>query len=175
MFEPSRTNIEHLNRRFGENHKITVNGFGLGSHDQDCTLYADTAGSGMASLTKRNLDHFGIDFDHAESVRIRRFDEYWEAVLDKRMIDLVKIDVEGHELEVLNGIGNAISFINIIQFEFGGCNIDTRSYFRDFWHFFQQNKFDIFRITPFGISAVKKYSEMDECFVTTNFLARKRS
>jgi len=173
VFEPSRTNIEHLNRRFGNHHNISIHGFGLGSQDQGGTLYADADGSGMASLTKRNLDHFGIDFDHSESVQIRRFDEYWESVLDKRIIDLVKIDVEGHELEVLNGFGNAISSVNILQFEFGGCNIDTRSYFRDFWYFFKERKFEIFRITPFGISAVKKYNEMDECFVTTNFLARK--
>ena len=51
------------------------------------------------------------------------------------MIDFFKIDVEGHEMDVLKGIGDKISNIKLIQFEFGGCNIDTRCFFQDFWYF----------------------------------------
>ena len=46
-------------------------------------------------------------------------------------IDLLKLDVEGHELYLLSA-KKFISKISVIQFEFGGCNIDTRTYFRDF-------------------------------------------
>jgi FkbM family methyltransferase len=175
IFEPSSTNIDHLRNRFSGNTKIAINGFGLGSANDTGVLYADAAGSGLASLTKRKLDHFGIDFEHTENVEVRRFDEYWETTLERRSVDLVKIDVEGHELDVLSGFGDVINHIDIIQFEFGGCNVDTRSYFRDFWYFFSGNGFKIFRITPIGISLVNKYRELDECFVTTNYLARRRS
>lgn len=174
VFEPSATNVKHLKERFSENEKVVINDYGLGSIDRSGVLYSDTAGSGLASLTKRNLEHLGVEFEYSEPIQVRRFDSYWQETLNCRHIDIVKIDVEGHELEVLSGFGNAINHIDILQFEFGGCNIDTRSFFRDFWHFFSTHHFDLFRITPFGVNAVKHYSEKDECFVTTNYLARRR-
>ena len=91
-------------------------------------------------------------------------------------IDLLKIDVEGHELDVLKGakINPQGGRIKCIQFEFGRCNIDTRVFFQDFWYLLNgkygcQN----YRITPLGIKNIKKYTELDEIFLTTNFLAVK--
>ena len=48
----------------------------------------------------------------------------------------MKIDVEGHELDVLKGFGELIKKVRLIQFEFGGTNIDSKTYLRDFWEFF---------------------------------------
>ncbi|WP_445778772.1 hypothetical protein [Shewanella sp.] len=45
---------------------------------------------------------------------------------------MIKIDIEGHELSVLKVFGAAIEATKVIQFEFGDCNIDTRTYFQDF-------------------------------------------
>ncbi len=45
---------------------------------------------------------------------------------------LVKMDVEGHELNVLNGRINTLALAQIFQFEFGGCNIDTKVFFKIF-------------------------------------------
>jgi hypothetical protein len=56
---------------------------------------------------------------------------------------------------------------------FGGCNIDTRTFFQDFWYFFMEQNFRIWRITPSGIFQVKSYSEYDESFVTTNYIAAR--
>ena len=47
---------------------------------------------------------------------LMRFDNYWD---ENKYIDFVKIDVEGHELEVLEGFGNLIKITKLIQFEFG--------------------------------------------------------
>lgn len=38
--------------------------------------------------------------------------------------------------------------IDRVTFEFGGCNIDTRTYFQDYWYFFKTFGFRVFRITP---------------------------
>ena len=89
-------------------------------------------------------------------------------------MDIVKIDIEGHELSALNGFGKAIFSTSVIQFEFGGCNIDTKTYFQNFWYFFKEHNFDLFRITPLGIEGIKSYKESDEYFSTTNYIAVNR-
>jgi hypothetical protein len=125
----------------------------------------------LGSLTQRKLDHFGISFEVKEEVKLINFEDYWNGALNRRPIDLVKIDIEGHELNGLNGFGEALFATKLIQFEFGGCNIDTKSYFQDFYYFFIKNDFNLLRITPLGSQAISQYSERDECFVTTNYIA----
>jgi hypothetical protein len=62
--------------------------------------------------------------------------------------------------------------IDIVTFEFGGCNIDTRTFFRDFWVFFQRQNMKLYRITLSGyLSQINSYKEIDEQFRTTNFIA----
>lgn len=62
--------------------------------------------------------------------------------------------------------------IKSVQFEFGGCNIDTRTFLQDFFYFFKQHRMRIHRITPFGyLQPLTAYREIDEQFRTTNFLA----
>jgi len=170
-FEPSAANIEKLNQRFGNDKNIKILPFAVSDHSGVATLFADEAGSGLGSLTQRRLKHFDIDFNAKESVGVIRFEDYWASNLNNRKLDIVKIDIEGHELLALNGFGRAIFSTNVFQFEFGGCNIDTKTYFQDFWYFFKEHNFNLFRITPFGAQFIGSYKESDENFSTTNYIA----
>ena len=138
-------------------------------------LYFDKSGSVLASLTNRRLDHFDSmdNMNSSEEIDVKRFDDFWKTTKYKNdtIIDYVKIDVEGHELDVLSGFGDLIYNIRIIQFEFGGANIDTRTFFQDFWYFFKDKNFIIYRISPIGVIPVKNYAESDEFFSTTNYIA----
>lgn len=173
-FEPSTTNIQKLNQRFGNDEKIFILPFAVSNNSGSAMLFANEAGSGLGSLTQRKLEHFNIDFNVRESVNIIRFEEYWHSNLNNRILDIVKIDIEGHELSALNGFGKAIFSTSVIQFEFGGCNIDTKTHFQNFWYFFKDHNFDLFRITPLGIENIKTYRESDEYFSTTNYVAVNR-
>jgi len=180
-FEPCQTNVAKLHSRFDDDARIAIVPYGLSDRKGSAKLFSDHAGSGLASLTRRNLEHFNISFSNEEMVCTIRFADYWREVLHERQIDLLKLDIEGHELAALHGCGNAIANIAIVQFEFGGCNIDTRTFFRDFWSFFSDLKWSLYRITPSGAMTIARYTEMDEFFSTTNFVAtnpiflRKRS
>jgi FkbM family methyltransferase len=175
VFEPAATNIKVLKASFENNKKVFINDCGLSNVNSVSTLYSDESGSGLGSLAKRKLDHFGIDFSVEEKVKLIRFDEYWEKNIKSDVIDLFKMDVEGHELKVLEGLSDRIKDIKVIQFEFGGCNIDTRSYFQDFWYLFAKHNFEIYRITPIGNYQIKKYKESDERFIATNYFAVNRN
>lgn len=171
VFEPSSVNVDKLMRRFSGDQRLHVLPYALSDRTDSAVLYSNVAGSGLGSLTQRRLDHFGIDFDVKETVRTIRFEDYWRNSLGCRILDVVKIDIEGHELAALKGFGDAIGSSRIVQFEFGGCNIDTRTYFQDFWYYFKDRKFVLYRITPNGLQKVERYTEADEFFSTTNYLA----
>ena len=173
--EPAASNVAALREKFAGDSNVHVAPFALGEATASATLFANSAGSRLASLTKRQLDHFGIDFDYQEAVEVVRFEDYWIERLGSRPIDFVKIDVEGHELNALRGFGRAIEQTQTIQFEFGGCNIDTRTYFRDFWYFFSERGFSIHRIAPYSLQRIKAYRECEEFFSTTNFLATRNN
>ena len=174
IFEPSATNIQKLTKRFSSDRKIMILPFAVSDNSGSATLFADEAGSGLGSLTQRKLDHFNINFNLTESVKTIRFEDYWHNNLNSRKLDIVKIDIEGHEISALHGFGKAIFSTSVIQFEFGGCNIDTKTYFQNFWYFFKEHNFDLYRITPFGVNRIKKYKESDEYFSTTNYIAVNR-
>jgi len=171
IFEPAEVNQNKLRARFADDANVNLVSAAVNEASGTSTLYADVGGSGLASLSKRRLDHFGITFEVSSEVRTVRFEDYWKLELKKRPIDLVKLDIEGHEMAALRGFGDALSQIRVVQFEFGGCNIDTRTYFQDFWYFFMERGFKVFRITPFGPIQLERYLESDERFQTTNYLA----
>ncbi len=149
-FEPSKATFELLSNNI-KSDKVILNNKGLGKEAGTFPFYTDRPGSGAASLTKRNLDHLGVDFNYSEDVSIDTLDEYCLANNVKE-IDLLKLDVEGHEFDVLEGSKDMLKrkMIKMISFEFGGCNIDTRTFLKDFYYLFNKHGFLLHRITPSG-------------------------
>lgn len=173
-FEPSRSAFLSIQSRFAENASIQCVNIALGKENSTATLFADESGSGLGSLTKRRVKHFGIDFDHEEIIELHTLDTWLETNGKGLKPNVLKMDVEGHELDVLKGATNALQNIKIIQFEFGGSNIDTRTYFQDFWYFLSGLGFEIYRLGPRKPLHIKIYSEKDETFRPTNYIAIKR-
>jgi len=171
-FEPSSVAYETLDRRLGSQPSVQLYRTAVGSTEGTATLWADFAGSGLGSLQQRRLDHFGKTMNASEEVRVTTLDS-WAASTGVSPV-LLKMDVEGRELDVLAGASNVLRSVKVAQFEFGGCNIDTRTFFQDFWYFFEALGFRIHRLGPRGLHLVSKYSEADECFSTTNFFAVRK-
>jgi FkbM family methyltransferase len=172
-FEPSPIAFASLSSRLRDRTGVHLNPFALGRTAGTRVLHSDTPGSGLASLTERRLDHVGLTHAHTDTVTVRTIDEYCaEKNIDR--IDLLKIDVEGHELDVLEGARRLFNDrrVRLVTFEFGGCNIDTRTYVRDFWYFFEAaGARGLYRIMPGGrLFHIRRYEESVEAFRTTNFL-----
>ena len=174
-FEPSKYTFDQLNASIGHDNRFRLNNVALGKNVGYSSLFYDEEGSGLASMTKRKLEHFGIDFSHSELISVETVDNYCDQAQIAR-IHLLKMDVEGHELDVLSGATRLLEDrrIEAILFEFGGCNIDSRSFLQDYFYFFKKyGNNRIFRITPSGyLSPLDRYREINEQFRTTNFLVR---
>ncbi|WP_181893145.1 FkbM family methyltransferase [Falsiruegeria mediterranea] len=174
-FEPSQFNVEKLKARFEGDTRVHIIPFAVSDCEGEANLYSNAPGSGLGSLLQRDLDYLNISFDQTEMVRTIRFDDFWTNEIGGRAIDILKLDIEGMELSALKGAEKALRNTRAVQFEFGGTNIDSRTYFKDFWSFFTEREFSLHRITPFGSLEIKRYSERDEVFTTTNYIAIAKS
>ena len=63
---------------------------------------------------------------------------------DLKHITFLKIDTEGHELEVLNGFAEKLHMVDIVQFEYGGTYKDSNIKFSDVFDKLRQNGFEYF-------------------------------
>jgi FkbM family methyltransferase len=168
-FEPNSFSFDTLSSKFASERRVMLNRLALGEKNSSSDLHFDKKGSSLSSLVKRRLDYIGLDMNQSETVHVNSIDSYCKEYSLKP--DIVKLDVEGLELSVLKGATATLDEIRIVQFEFGGANKDSKTFFIDFWEFFRKNNFDIFRITPSGPRLIQQYSELDEHFRTTNFMA----
>lgn len=172
LFEPLKEPYQYLVNKFKNYPNIKVFNNAVSDKNLSSLIYFDKIGSGAASLTKRKLQHFNVEFDKVEKVELVSLNTMFKDDFKNELfkIDFCKIDIEGHEFTVLNSIKNNFEKFNLIQFEFGGCNIDSRTYFQDFWYLLKDN-FDIYRISASGPILINKYRELDETFIMTNYLA----
>ena len=170
LFEPSEINYKYLINKFENFESIIIEKAGLSNKNDKVPLYFDNPGSRIASLSKRKLDHFDIEFSKSEEVKILKLEDYWKENLDNKIIDLLKLDIEGYELFALEGSKKILKNIRNIQFEFGGANIDSKTYFQDFWYFFSNYNFKIYRLSPVKLIEIEKYDESLEYFTTTNYI-----
>jgi FkbM family methyltransferase len=130
-----------------------------------------------ASLYKRR-DGRWSEYKYDEKVvRVTTIDK----VIDDygiEFVDFIKLDIEGHELEALAGATKSLqnSKIGAFAFEFGASNINSKTFFRDFWDLFSQLDFAISRITPSGrLVPIKDYYEDLEYFRgATNYIAKSK-
>ncbi|GAB2571278.1 FkbM family methyltransferase [Spirosoma areae] len=172
-FEPSQATYQTLKANVPEPN-VRKHNIGLSDQAGELALYTDAEQSGMTSVYERDLQHINVAFAQQEVATFSTVDEF-SANQNIRQIDLLKIDVEGHELAVLKGASRMIEEqrIRFIQFEFGGTSLDSRTYFRDFWNLLSPN-YTLYRIVGNGLRRIDAYSEFLEIFVTVNFLAERK-
>lgn len=179
MFEPSAACIERL-------HNLTSSSRGarevvaaaVGEEPGTLTLYSSGDLDQTASLHERGDSYFQQQRYTSSDVRVVTVDQEVRRLgLDH--IDFMKMDIEGHELFALQGAEETFrrGAVAALSFEFGSGNINSRTYFRDFWQFFQRHEYDVFRVGANGSAIpITTYSEDLEYFRgVSNYVATRRS
>lgn len=173
LFEPAAVNIDHLRQRFKSAHNVSIIPMALSNSPGEATLYAEASGAETGSMARAHEHNSPAANDHLETISTARIDTFWSELTSSSqgIVDWVKIDVEGYEFSVLEGFGDKIANTRVVQFEYGARNIDTHTNLRDFWDFFHDHHFSLYRITPRRPKLISAYSPWEESAVTTNLIA----
>lgn len=144
---------------------------------QTIELFVGNEASGLASLHQRRDSYFSeMEFSSLVVSTVTIDDIVDEYGLGR--IDLMKMDVEGHELSVLKGAMRSLGAgrISALTFEFGSGNINSRTFFHDFWDLLTPLGFKIHRVLPSGrLMPITAYYEDCEHFRgVTNYVATLR-
>ena len=171
-FEPSHQTFRLLEEEFASIDQVVKLNYGLGRKTQSQLLYKESKYARIASLTPLDV----VDHDYTEKVAIRTLDE----VVNEHAIseiDLLKIDVEGHELDVITGAQNTLALrkIKCLQFELGGSSIDTNTTLKDIYDVLSKFDYRLYLIGRRGIVPLDTYNYQLEQYSTTNFIAELRT
>jgi FkbM family methyltransferase len=170
IFEPEPHSSAKLSKKFIAKSNVIVHGKGLSNINGLVPLYQDQPGSTQTSIFKRSTESANLEFNKVVDVNVVRLDDWNSA---NEIFDFIKIDAEGSELAILQGGSRTVSNARVVQFEYGGTNIDSRTYFLDFWKYFNELNFKIFRMSPSGAYRLNKYRDLDENFRLSNLIAVK--
>jgi FkbM family methyltransferase len=174
VFEPTKACFEELDNKLvssESNISIHKNNIGLSSESGKAKIFFNEPKSGLASLYQRNLEYYDVKMDQYEVITLQRMDDY----IDRQLIDhihFIKIDIEGHELNAFKGFGSYLnsSFIDFIQFEYGGANLDSHTSLKDFFSLFEESGFKVAKVMPTSLQ-LRSYEPSMDNFEYANYVA----
>ena len=145
LFEPAPDTVDRINQLRGEGFfaddgvSLTINTVAMGAVAGRATMYYDDARSGLSTLTGNvtQLPKETMTLGKTREVEVQTIDGYCEQH-GVKLVDYVKVDTEGFEMEVLSGARRMLQEKKIrhISIEFGLNQIRRRQYLRDFWDIF---------------------------------------
>lgn len=168
--EPTPENIQRLKSL----PNVEIIEAAAGERAEELELHIYNGGSGWTSLHER---HDSFAEGHQFSVYTVPVITIDSLIADKGIhhVDFMKMDIEGHELFALRGAIQSLSErrIKALSFEFGSGNVNSRTFFRDFWDLLTPLGFELSRVCPGGATVqVKSYYEDLEVFRgVTNYIA----
>jgi FkbM family methyltransferase len=98
-------------------------------------------------------------------VDVTTLDQYLNDRALGETVDLLKIDAEGHDVEVLQGASELLrdSGVGIFMFEFGSAWINSGYYLRDVVEFVDDKPYELFRLFNGFLNSFEYKWSMDSC------------
>jgi len=171
IFEPTYFCYNIIQHKFSNNQNVIINHAAVSDKTGRREIFYDKAQSGLASLHKRDLRAYSIALDQSELIKTIRLDEY----INRQKIThvgFIKMDIEGHEMLALQGMGPYLhaDFVDFIQFEYGGANLDSHTSLMELYGLLESRGFVLAKIMPKGLQ-IRSYEPWMDNFAYANYVA----
>lgn len=167
-FEPAAPAFHELTAKFAGHSRVRLVKAALGDRAATVSLHLDPSPK-MNSLVQRPYFETALA---TEEVAVMTLDEYC-ARNSIASISVLKIDVEGYEMNVLKGATRMIGTrgIGIIQFEYGAFSLANRVVFQDLFALLSRD-YDVFRIVGDGLEPILPGRAVwDQMLIGGNYVA----
>jgi len=187
-FEPQVECLPELKKNASMFDNVVVNNFAAGSKSTEKAFYTHDISTGISGFNKVNLDSVdSIDrggiaskedqefksyksrLNHSRTVSVSRLDEYL-ASESLTKIDFLKIDTQGFEPEVLDGLGKQLSNVSVVLTELMFYDYYERSLsFSDIEKFLLPAGFKLFDISHIAKNPLNGRTDwVDVIYVNNN-------
>ena len=153
MFEPQKKIFDKIKKKYKENFNVNISNLALSNKKNFQNFYINKfdVASTLSKinlqdeLLKKRASYFGEEpskmIEEIQNVETIKLDEF---IIDKKInyIDLIKIDTEGHEFEVLDGLKENIQKVKFILIEFQSNQIFDAYDPKKIDDFLKKNKFE---------------------------------
>lgn len=165
-FEPGNFTFEKLiGKGFPSN--VVCNNFALGSRSGTRKLVV----YGKTSKHNSFYPQYDKEPEAYQEISVETIDDYCKQH-DIAWIDYLKIDVEGGELDVLQGAESMLSARNIgvVQFEYGARYLDAGVFLKDILEWVATFGYEVYKLLPRGWLHKIRYSQQLENFRYANYV-----
>jgi len=182
MLDPSPENYRELTRREDnlifdpeDFSRLSTYRVAAGAAAGTARLYTNEDGSPLASLYRHETNGYPdgqlaeLRLDDAFEAPMTTIDDFI-AEHGLAQVDLMKIDVEGHEFAVLQGADAALreGRIQVVSWEFGMHQVESRHFFVDFHRYLTERGYELHRLIDGSPYRIERYDYSLENF-TDNF------
>lgn len=170
-FEASPSTFTLLRAHVGGDPGVVLHAAGAGDADGEIEFHDHGIGSGLSSFVSRDTIQ-SLSEGTLVRVEARRLDGVREE-LGLERVDFVKIDTEGYEIPVLQGLRGALAEkrVDCVQFEYGGTWLDAGRRLIDAHRLFEAHGYRIYRLMPAGVARVGYDPMRDEHYKYANYVA----
>jgi len=181
LFEPVPTTYQILLRNISEQIKtgrLFLNNCAIGHKEElkPFNYYEDSSSWSTFYRRPQVEKQYNLKPPKIFSVHTTTLDTYCN-LLNIEHISFLKIDVEGAELDVLQGAEKLLAkgLINFIQFEYGGTFLDSGITLQQVFEFLSNYGYVIFKLLPNGLEHKPLFLSSFEDFNYANFIAINRN
>lgn len=174
-FEPVYNTFSTLTNNLSEEiavGKVIANNFGLSNEVKEAEMFIYDELDGRNSLHYNEVHIYDPNILHKEKIKLNTLSSY--AIQNKiSKIDFLKIDVEGHETNVIKGASTLIEkkMIKCIQFEYNN-NWEAAGFSLEYiFNYLSKYRFKLYRLAIWGIIPINRFTKKLENFKHSNYVA----